>query len=200
MGDFKVAFMDDAKDVLSADDFAVLEKLAKKVAEFDTNSDEDKQFLDLKQKVKKGLAERDRAKNLAFLKDGGYSVAEILRAMGITRDQFNQAKSELFPNAPVATETIAVYANLKDEKGNAVDGNFKMGAGRMPKELSNAIKKGKEKGLVANLTDFGKAWIAESSVPTQGPYQGQKIYKNLGDVAMRLKFNKDTLKKELHIS
>lgn len=192
-----MAFMDDAKDVLSADDFAVLEKLAKKVAEFDTNSDEDKQFIELKQKVKKNLAERDRAKNLSFLKDGGYSIVEILKAMGITREQFNQAKAELFPNAPVATETISEYPNLKDDKGNAVDGAFKMGAGRMPSELSNAIKKGKEKQFVAHLTEFGKKWIVEFNIPTQGPYKDQKIYKNVNDVAMRLKFNKETLKKEL---
>ncbi|WP_428147024.1 hypothetical protein [Delftia acidovorans] len=195
-----MAFMDDAKDVLSADDFSILEKLAKKVAEFDTNSDEDKQFIDLKQAVKKALAERDRAKNLAFLKDGGYSIVEILKAMGITREQFNDAKAELFPNAPVATETIANYPNLKDDKQQAVDGAFKMGAGRMPSELSNAIKKGKEKGFVANLTEFGKTWIKEFTIPTQGPYKDQKIYKNLNDVAQRLKFNKDALKKELHLS
>jgi hypothetical protein len=195
-----MAFMDDAKDVLSADDFAVLEKLAKKVAEFDTNSDEDKQFIDLKQKVKKNLAERDRAKNLAFLKDGGYSIVEILKAMGITREQFNDAKAELFPNAPVATETIAIYPNLKDEKGTAVDGSFKMGAGRMPTELSTAIKKGKEKGFVANLTEFGKTWVKEFTIPTQGPYKDVKVYANLNAIAQRLKFDKAHLRKELGIA
>ncbi|MFZ6755567.1 hypothetical protein ACO0KY_19650 [Undibacterium sp. Dicai25W] len=188
-----MAFLDDAKSVLSADDYAVLEKLAKKVSEFDTNSDEDKQFLDLKQSVKKALAERDRAKNLAFLKDGGYSIAEILKAMGITREQLNDAKAELFPNKTEISETIATYTI------NGTQYEFKMG-GRMDKVLSDAIKKGKEKHFIANLTEFGKTWIKEFNIPTQGPYQGQEIYKSINEVVARIKtFSKDALKKELGI-
>jgi hypothetical protein len=195
-----MAFMDDAKDVLSADEFASLEKLAKKVSEFDTNSDEDKLFFDLKSKVKKSLGERDRAKNLAFLKDGGYSIVEILKAMGITREQFNDTKSELFPNTPKISETIAIYKALKNESGVATDYEFKMG-GRMDKVLSDAIKKGKEKHFVANLTDFGKTWIAEVNIPTAGPYADKKIYKHVGDVVARIKsFSKDGLRKELNIT
>ena len=194
-----MAFMDDAKNVLSAEDYTLLETLAKKVSEFDTNSDEDKKFFELKQAVKKSLAERDRAKNLSFLKDGGYSIVEILRAMSITRDQLNDAKAELFPNAPVVTETIANYMGLVDASGTAVDGAFKMGTGRIPKELANAIKKGKEKGFIANLSEFGKTWIKDFNVPTQGPYVDQEIYKNINTLALRLKLNKDSLKKELGI-
>ena len=48
-----MAFIDDARDVLSADDFTTFENLQRKVVAFDTNSDEDKLFLELKQKVKK---------------------------------------------------------------------------------------------------------------------------------------------------
>ena len=191
--------MDDAKNVLSADDYTLLETLAKKVSEFDTNSDEDKKFFELKQAVKKSLAERDRAKNLSFLKDGGYSIAEILKAMNATREQFNVAKAELFPNTPVVTETIANYIGLVDATGKAIDGAFKMGAGRIPKELAIAIKKGKEKGFVANLSEFGKTWIKDFNVPTQGPYVDQEIYKNINTLALRLKLNKDTFKKELGI-
>lgn len=182
-----MAFIDDAKDVLSADDFTTFENLQRKVIAFDTNSDEDKLFLDIKQKVKKALAERDRAKNLAFLKDGGYTIVEILKAMDITREQFNQAKAELFPNTPVKVENIATYPS----------GNFSMGDGRIPKELKQEILKGKEKAFVSHLTDFGKVWIREFNIPTQGPYKDEKIFKNVNAIVARLKFNKKVLLDEI---
>lgn len=183
-----MAFIDDAKDVLQPEEFSTFETLQRKMITFETNSDEDKQFFDLKTKVKKLLLERDRAKNLGFLKEGGYSIVEVLRAMNVTREDFNKAKSELFPATPTTTEAIATYP----------EGSFSIGT-RITKELSNAVKKGKEKAFVANLSEFGKTWIHEFNIPSIGPYKDKKIYKNLGLVVSKLKLDKANLMKELGI-
>lgn len=207
-------FLEQAKEVLSAEKVTRLELLARKSAEFDTNSDEDHEFIELKKEVKQLLATRDRQKNLAFLKDGAYdikdilevmgtnhqeviknsglSLADIFKALGVNKKQVTQAVNEAFPkdgsnsNQAKFEYPLATYGT-EDVTLNS----------RISKELGKLIKEGGEKGFIANLTDAGRDWIKQSYTSEKGPYKGQQIFGNLNFIAQKFKFNKDTLKKEL---
>ncbi|MER3495014.1 MAG: hypothetical protein C4323_24140, partial [Mastigocladus sp. ERB_26_2] len=116
------------------------------------NSDEDNELISLKQMVKKLVAEKDREKNLQFLKDGEYNlmdiikvvnpkkeslnIGEIFTALALTKAEITKAMKTAFPaQATTATEAIATY------KVGDKDLSFKMGE-RIDKELKKAIVAG----------------------------------------------------------
>ena len=74
-----MAFIDDAKELLTEIEFTKLQLLGKKSADFETTQEEDQELVELKALVKKKAAQRDAEKNLEFLKTGQYSVATILQ-------------------------------------------------------------------------------------------------------------------------
>lgn len=190
------AFIDQAKEVLTTEQMSRLELLARKSADFDTNSDEDSEFIKLKQEVKRLVATRDRQKNLSFLKDGQYplkDILEIYKGIGNTKKQALQAINEVFPKDAGSAEAgfagvLATYGN-EDVTLNS----------RITKVLGKTIADGGVKMLVANLTDAGKEWITQSYVSEKGPYKGQTIFGNINKIATKFKFNKDALKKELSL-
>ncbi len=60
-------FIEEAKLLLSNEEFVTLELLGKKSADFETTPEEDKKLVELKANVKAGILERDRLKNLEFI-------------------------------------------------------------------------------------------------------------------------------------
>lgn len=203
-------FLDNARSVLDEAKMARLELLNRKSADFDTNSDEDNELISLKQMVKKLVAEKDREKNLQFLKDGEYNlmdiikvvnpkkeslnIGEIFTALALTKAEITKAMKTAFPaQATTATEAIATY------KVGDKDLSFKMGE-RIDKELKKAIVAGGIKGFVKHLTKpFGVDFMAKSHIPENGPYATKTVYDNIGTVATKLGFKTSELKKELGI-
>jgi hypothetical protein len=187
-------FIEEAKLLLSNEEFVTLELLGKKSADFETTPEEDKKLVELKAKVKTAMAERDRLKNLAFIADGAYSIIDLLKAAKATKEQINDAIKILFPApAPVITDVIATYT-----KG---DKKYELKWGeRLDREFSALIKEGGIKALVKNLTPFGTTWIHTSTTPDVGPYAGKPTFHNVNDVVLRFKFDKAELKKALKIA
>lgn len=203
-------FLDNAKSVLEDGELSTLTSLAEKTANFDTNSEEDKQFMELKMKVKRLLAEKDKDKNLAFLSDNdSFTLQDVIRVMkpkketvilkdilstiGYTKDEISKTVKAMFPAVATAvSEPIATY------KIGEVDTHFKNGE-RLKGELPKAIKAGKEKGFVKHLTEFGKKYMLVNHEATGGPFAGDTIYDNIGKICTKFAFDPATLKKELGI-
>lgn len=194
-------FIEEAQALLSAEKFNRLEMLRMKSNSFETNQDEEKEFSDLKNEVRKAIAQRDKDKNLAFIADPSIELIDILRVKKVTREEINKAIKVLFPVVPMATEIVANIP-YKNKAGKEAIAGVKFGTGdevRIDRQASNEIKKIGVKGFVKNLTDFGKTWIIESHVAEGGPKSGETVFDNLPKVALRFKFNIADLKKELGI-
>ncbi|WZB69154.1 hypothetical protein WJ968_21005 [Achromobacter xylosoxidans] len=69
-----MAFIHDAQEILSQQDYAKLKELQQKSAEFETTKAEEEELYQLKKNVHDGVALRDREKNLAFLNGKGLPV------------------------------------------------------------------------------------------------------------------------------
>lgn len=205
------AFIEQAKEVLNNEQVTRLELLARKAADFETTTEEDNELFELKKEVKKLIADRDRNKNLAFLKDGAYSVKEVLASMGadhqaVIKDSglsINDIFKLMAITKKQAMQAVReVYTAGGNKEGDSVTviatyGSDDITMGRNSRELNAKVLSGKEKTLIANLTDTGRTWIMENYVSDKGPYKGQTIYPNINAVAQKFKFNKDELKKEL---
>lgn len=184
-----MSFIEQAKEVLTSEEVAKLELLARKSADFETTHEEDNELIGLKKKVKEAIAQRDKEKNLAFVKE--YTLIEILQVFKPTQDDLNKAIKTLFPKEKAAvSEAIAKY-KIGDKVHEVKNGE------RPVKALSEEIQKHKEKGFVKALTDFGKAFMKETHVADAGPYAGETIYDSVNAIATRFKFNKAALLKEL---
>ena len=205
-----MAFIDDAKELLTEIEFAKLQLLGKKSADFETTQEEDQELVELKALVKKKAAQRDAEKNLEFLKTGQYSVAtilqiiknqpfsikEVLQILEVDQKELAKATKEIWPKAATSTDVTETIATYKiGEKTYEI----KMGERLEDREIGAAIKQGGVKKFIANLTEFGKEWITKSHVSDQGPFSGKTIFPNINSVALRFKFEKNDLKKELKI-
>ena len=194
-----MAFLDDAKEILVSEDFTKLQFLNQKSANFETTSDEEGELHTLKQKVRNGIATRDRAKNLAFLQGKTYSAVEVLKAGGYTAKEVKAAIKEIFGSAAPSTGNGApaeAVAKYKVKGGGEQELSL---TGRLTPEMREFLKSANPKSLIAGLTEFGKKWAAEFTVPTQGPYSGKHIYNNLNTLAKRVGKDKAALMKELGI-
>ncbi len=184
-----MAFIDNAKEVLTSEEFTKLELLNRKSADFDTTSEEDQELMALKKKVKETIAQRDKEKNLSFIKE--YTLMEILSVFKPSKDDWDKATGALFPKPVVeVSEAISTY-KIGDKEHSVKNGE------RPVKELGQAIKAGKEKAFVKHLTDFGKKFMAITHVAEAGPYAGDTIYDSVNAIALRFKFDKAVLLKEL---
>ena len=184
-----MAFIDDAKEFLKSEEFAKLELLARKSADFDTTSEEDNELFALKKSVKEAIAKRDKEKNMSLIKE--YSVEEIIEVFKPTKEAWDKMTKKLFPKAQAEiSEAIAIY-KIGDTNHEIKNGQ------RLLKELSQAVAKGKEKKFVESLTDFGKKYMALSHKAEAGPYSGSVIYDSVNAIATRLKLDKSALLKEL---
>ena len=205
-----MAFLDDAKELLTEMEFTKLQLLGKKAADFETTPEEDQELSSLKSLVKQKAAQRDAEKNLEFLKTGQYSTAtilqiiknqpysikEVLLILNPDQKELSKAIKEIWPKGSAQTDVTEPVATYKiGEKIYQI----KMGERLEDREIGQAIKQGGVKKFVANLTEFGKEWITKSHVSDQGPFSGKTIFPNLNAVALRFKFEKGDLKKELKI-
>ena len=191
-----MAFIDDAKELLTEIEFTKLQLLGKKSADFETSQEEDQELVELKALVKKKVAQRDAEKNLEFLKTGQYSIAIILQILEVDQKELAKATKEIWPKAAASTDVTEAIATYKiGEKTYEI----KMGERLEDREIGAAIKQGGVKKFIANLTEFGKEWITKSHVSDQGPFSGKTIFPNINSVALRFKFEKNDLKKELKI-
>jgi hypothetical protein len=214
-GDLKMAtFLEQAKEVLaqSPEKISRLELLARKSADFDTTSEEDSELMDLKKEVKTKVATRDRDQNLRFIKEGGYSVEDVLGAMGVDTNHFIKKMT--------LSEVLKTFNSSRKEINSAVKKHFDalnpkepmkfpiatyfqedvFFDKRMTTAVSKAVKEGGVKGFVANLTDSGKSWLLENHVPTMGKFKDVTIYPNVSLVATKFKMDKIELMKELNIT
>ena len=196
------AFLDQAKEVLNNEQATRLEMLNLKSHNFDTTSDEDEELMALKKEVKKLVADRDRNKNLSFLKEGAYSIKDVLASMGadhqavikdsglsiadifklmaITKKQAMSAIKEVYvTGAKPANDTFPALATIGSED---------IVMGRNSRDNNKLVIAMGAKGLVENLTDQAKVWIRENYVSAKGPYVGQTIYPNVNKVAQKFKF------------
>lgn len=205
-----MAFLDDAKELLTEMEFTKLQLLGKKAADFETTQEEDQELTNLKSLVKQKAAQRDAEKNLEFLKTGQYSIAtilqilknqpysikEVLLILNPDQKELSKAIKEIWPKGTSQNEVTEPIATYKiGEKIYQI----KMGERLDDRDIGAAIKQGGVKKFVANLTDFGKEWITKSHISDQGPFSGKTIFANLNSVALRFKFEKADLKKELKI-
>ena len=191
-----MAFIDDAKELLTEIEFTKLQLLGKKSADFETTQEEDQELVELKALVKKKVTQRDAEKNLEFLKTGQYSIATILQILEVDQKELAKATKEIWPKAAASTDVTEAIATYKiGEKTYEI----KMGERLEDREIGAAIKQGGVKKFIANLTEFGKEWITKSHVSDQGPFSGKTIFPNINSVALRFKIEKNDLKKELKI-
>lgn len=184
-------FLDQAKEVLTTEQVRRLEDLAKKAADFESNQEEDTELFNLKKEVKKLVANRDREKNLSFLKEGGYTIAELLKAVGATKDDITKAVKELFPAEAKSNEPLVIATYGTED--------FNINA-RVPTALAKTIKTGKEKTLIKNLTEKGREWILDDREVKKGKYKGTFVYPNINKLNQKFGFDKETLKKELGLT
>lgn len=177
-----MSFLDQAKEVLDEAKVTRLAELAKKSADFDTSSEEDTELFNLKAEVKKAIATRDREKNLSFLKEGGYTIAEILRAMNAQEKDIKKAVAEIYPTAKTVYKPYAgVLANFDGKEYKLSEGN---------REVNKKVREAGVKPFVAGLTEEGKNWLMEGI----GKKRGEGFtYMNVQAIASRYKFDKKEL-------
>ena len=163
-----MAFIDDAKELLTEIEFTKLQLLGKKSADFETTQEEDQELVELKALVKKKVAQRDAEKNLEFLKTNPYPIETIIELMkpkaydlnkvltllGVNKEQLSKSLKELYPTQKESLD-IAVYQD--GDKSYT----FNL-ANRVETALSKLIKAGKEKAFATALTEEGKAWILKN--------------------------------------
>lgn len=185
-----MSFIDDAKEALN-ERFNRLELLARKSGNFETNSDEDKELFDLKEEVKEYVAQRDRAKNLSFLADGKYSLAEVLTVMKATKEDVNKALKSLFPaDVGVSIGTVKTTKDSKEVVEEIRNGK------PLSREAMKTLK-GNEKAFVKCLSAEGKELLLKSHKATVGRAIGQLVYPNISPLLTRFKLDKAKLLKEL---
>ena len=198
-----MAFIDDAKELLTDEQFTKLQLLARKSADFETTFDEDKELAELKSNVKNLIAKRDAAKNLEFLKTGQYSIETIIELMKpktydlnkilvlleVSKEKLNKSLKELYP---IQKESLDIAVYQDGDKSYP----FNL-ANRVEAALSKLIKAGKEKAFATALTEEGKAWILKNHISPKGKFKDQTIYPNLSIICTKLKFDKEILLNEL---
>ena len=119
-----------------------------------------------------------------------------LQILEVDQKELAKATKEIWPKAATSTDVTEAIATYKiGEKTYEI----KMGERLEDREIGAAIKQGGVKKFIANLTEFGKEWITKSHVSDQGPFSGKTIFPNINSVALRFKFEKNDLKKELKI-
>ena len=204
-------FIDQAKEVLTTEQVTKLELLARKSADFETSNAEDAELMELKKEVKRLVANRDRQKNLGFLKDGDYQLDDILEVMGTSKKQLIKDSgftlADIINSLGVSKKEVVAAVNkaFPKEAGSASFNGVLATYGseditltnRITKSVGKLITEGAEKTFVSNLTDAGKVWMMENYVSETGPYKGQTIYPNINMIATKFKFAKATLRKEL---
>lgn len=186
-----MAFLDDAKEALG-EKFDKLQLLARKSADFEATQDEEDELAELKSNVRAFVAQRDRAKNLEFIKTGGFSVAEVLKAMNASKEQINKAVAELFP-----TPIGPVLGHIKTKADDGKEVTEEIRSGQSLSRAAMAAVKEKEKEFAKCLTQEGKAILLKNHKATVGKTIGQTVYPNLGPVLTRFKLDKAKLLKEL---
>lgn len=210
--ELKMSFIDQAKEVLQPEQVTRLELLAMKSANLESSMEEIDEMKALKQEVVRLIANRDRQKNLSFLKDGQYDINDILDVMGVKHEHIIQKSgmtlSDIFKVLNVTKKQATQAMNEVFKKGGTTDDNGFNGVlavygsedvtmGRNNREANKLVISGGEKAFVSNLTDSGREWMTKTRKATAGPYVGQDIYDGINKVAQKFKFNKETLKKEL---
>lgn len=186
------SFIEEAQAILGADEFAKLKSLAFKASNLETVTEEDNELAELKTKVQKAVAQRDKLKNLQFLKTGGFTVDDVLTAIGADVKEVKKwVKSNTAETAEAPSFIIGIF--------NTKDGKIEIRSNLKFAERSNAseIAKAGAKKFVDSLNEAGKKWLAESHKATVGPYKGKLIHKNISTVATRFKFDKVALLKTI---
>lgn len=186
-----MAFIHDAQEILSQQDYAKLKELQQKSAEFETTKAEEEELYQLKKNVHDGVALRDREKNLAFLNGKAYPLAEIINATGYTEDEVKDAVKKLYADTTPAV-TIATY-KIKGNNGKDTDHHV-MNTGRLTKELKAEVVKHGIKGFLNNVNDI--EWLLKSHVVEVGKYKGTTVYPNATSVAKRFDWDRDDLIKQ----
>jgi hypothetical protein len=186
-----MSFLDNAKEVLTEEEFTKLQELQTKSSDFESTPDEEKNLLELKNSVREKIAQRDKAKNLSFLNGKVYTIAELITAGGYSDEEIKKYYSEKFPRG--ANTEVRQYATIKVGE---TDVAIKTGE-RISKEAKEAIKKMGVKKFVACITD--KPYFEEHTTPDVGIMAGKKVYKHINEQAKRLGFDVDAFKKELGI-
>ncbi|HDR9039751.1 hypothetical protein JAO10_07730 [Burkholderia contaminans] len=192
-----MSFLDNAKEVLTEEEFTKLQELQTKSSDFEATPDEEKNLLELKNSVREKIAQRDKAKNLSFLNGKVYTIAEIITAGGYSNEEIKKYYSEKFPRG--ANTEVRQYATIKfkDKDGKEVEEAIKTGE-RISKGAKEAIKKMGVAKFVELITD--KAYFIDHvSTPTVGIMANKKVYKHINEQAKRLEFDVEKFKQALGI-
>lgn len=195
-------FIEEAKEFLTDEQFNRFELLRIKANNFESTVDEEEEFNDIKFNVRNAINQRDKDKNLSFLKDKSIQLVDVLRVMGSTREDINKAVKFLFPTKEELTESIATIV-YKNKVGDEAETGVKMGTGdgvRLNRQASAEIQKLGVKGFVKNLTEFGRVWLTQNHVSEAGPFSGKTIYPNINALALRFKWKPADIKKALGIA
>ncbi|MCB4345437.1 hypothetical protein LA345_16160 [Burkholderia vietnamiensis] len=192
-----MSFLNDAQEVLTAEEFAKLQELQSKSTNFEATGDEEKALFDLKGVVREKVAQRDKQKNLSFLNGKVYSIAEIIVAGGYTDEEIKKYYSEKFPRG--ANTEVHHFATIKftNKDKKEVEEQIKTGE-RISREAKEAIKKMGVAKFVACIID--KPYFEEFTTPDVGIMAGKKVYKHINEQAKRLGFEPEAFKKALGIA
>ena len=188
---------EDAKEVLSEKDYASLMSLNEKARNFETTAEEEAELSKLIDKARNAIARREKTKQLSFLKNGDFTVAEVLSAMKATKKDINKAVSELFKGS--ASNSDSEVVGIFEIDGEKIEYR---NDGRLNPKLSAALKANadREKFFVSGLTDFGRAYLTEGKPITVGQFSGKMGYKGITDTLKRFykhDFDRAKLMKEL---
>lgn len=183
-----MAFIDDATENLTPEEFAKMHDISALVAAFESTPEQEKELAELKAKVWTALGDRSRLKHLSFLSAKSFSALDVLKTAGYSRKEIMHAVGILFPrDDATVSEPIATYPSANGPM------HYKDGE-RMTKELKQAIAAGGVKIFAANLTAFGKAHLAITRTVEKGAKAGTIVYPNLLDTCKRLGFQPEDLK------
>ncbi len=182
-----MTFLEEAKTILSADDMEMLLTLSSKAATFETTTDEDITLGRLKSSVHTAINDRERVAQLSFLGDKKFTASEVLLAAGYTRKELLAAIAVVYtPETVDSGIVIATYP-----AGSLCENQ------RVTKELKKAVSDGGVVGLVANLTEAGRAFLVKTKVASKGPTAGKVSFASLSAFAKRTGLDSDALKAEL---
>ncbi|MCA1859947.1 hypothetical protein LE191_07445 [Janthinobacterium sp. HSC-3S05] len=201
-----MSFIQNAQEVLTAEEFALLNSLNAKSTSFEATPEEEATRSALVIQVRKAVAERDKMDNLKILNGKVYSIEDMFNASGHSLKEYLSSFSiaELLEAAGITVDKVKEHIkNLdKQEKQNAEKTEYAIykngeveiklnDIDRIKKEEKAFIVKGGVAGLVVALTN--KEWFVKPNNVEKGKYKGSITYPNLTKEAFRLDFNKEEL-------
>ncbi len=194
-----VSFLEEAKQILTEQEFIRLELLIAKFTGNIETPEEEKELSILRNKVRAVLQEREALKGLEVLKSGNFTLSQVLKTLNPTEKELKSYIKANFKTAstkePITVGKVKYLIDGAEKEGEII---FNAGTeNKAPREMGEAVRNAKEAGFVKMLSPEGLAWVSKTHTATAGPTKGSKVWDNINQVATRFKFDKATLIKAI---